>query len=255
MEQSTVSRSAPIAAILAIVGGALLAIGSFLTWAEVSGGGTSVTAKGVDGSDGWITLVCGAVVLLAGLAFLLAGGRKAIAVLAIVAGLVGGGVGLYDALTAKDRVLDDAAEELAGQFGGTKEEVRALLDQAIDAGELGISLGIGLYLVIAGGALGIVGGFLGMRGAPAPAAMPAPIAEAADASTAGVPPAPAPSAQAPAPIATAPEAAAPATPEPGAPVSAEPASETTGSAPPSEGVPTMPEPPPPPPVADEPSDP
>jgi hypothetical protein len=246
MQQSTVSRPAPIAAILAIVGGALLAIGSFLTWAEVSGGGTSVTAKGVDGSDGWITLVCGAVVLLAGLAFLWVGGRKAIAVLAIVAGLVGGGVGLYDALTAKDRVLDDAAEELAGQFGGTKEEVRALLDQAIDAGELGISLGIGLYLVIAGGALGIVGGFLGMRGAPAPAAMPAPIAEAADASTAGVPTAPA---------ATAPEAPAPATPEPEAPATAEPASESSGPAPPSERVPTMPEPPPPPPVADEPSDP
>jgi hypothetical protein len=246
MEQSTVSRPAPIAAILAIVGGALLAIGSFLTWAEVSGGGTSVTAKGVDGSDGWITLVCGAVVLLAGLAFLWVGGRKAIAVLAIVAGLVGGGVGLYDALTAKDRVLDDAAEELAGQFGGTKEEVRALLDQAIDAGELGISLGIGLYLVIAGGALGIVGGFLGMRGAPAPAAMPAPIAEAADASTAGVPTAPA---------ATAPEAPAPATPEPEAPATAEPASESSGPAPPSERVPIMPEPPPPPPVADEPSDP
>jgi hypothetical protein len=196
------------------------------------------------------------VVLLAGLAFLWVGGRKAIAVLAIVAGLVGGGVGLYDALTAKDRVLDDAAEELAGQFGGTKEEVRALLDQAIDAGELGISLGIGLYLVIAGGALGIVGGFLGMRGAPAPAAMPAPIAEAADASTAGVPTAPAATApEAPAPAATAPEAPAPATPELEAPATAEPASESSGPAPPSERVPTMPEPPPPPPVADEPSDP
>lgn len=42
---------APIAMILAVVGGALMALGSFLAWAEVSGGGTSVTAKGVDGSD------------------------------------------------------------------------------------------------------------------------------------------------------------------------------------------------------------
>lgn len=168
--QEATGRSTPIAGILAVLGGALLALGSFLAWAEVSGGGTSVTAKGVDGSDGWITLVAGAILALAGITFFRATGKKAIAILAIVAGLVGGGVGLYDALTAKDRVLDDAAEELAPQVGGTPEQVRALLDQAIDAGEIGISISIGLYMVIAGGALGIVGGVLGMKAsAPAPA--------------------------------------------------------------------------------------
>ena len=178
--QEATGRPTPFAGILAVLGGALLAIGSFLAWAEVSGGGTSVTANGVDGTDGWITLVAGVLVLLAGIALFGATGRKVIAIIAIVAGLVGGGVGLYDALTAEDRVLDDAAEELAPQVGGTAEEVRALLDQAIDAGEIGISLAIGLFMVIAGGALGIVGGVLGMRSraaVPAVAAatsMPAP---------------------------------------------------------------------------------
>ena len=56
----------PVAGILGGVGGALLALGSFLTWAEVTGGGTSVTAKGVDGSDGYITLVAGLVAIVAG---------------------------------------------------------------------------------------------------------------------------------------------------------------------------------------------
>lgn len=173
MEQQVVGPSAPIAGTMAISGGALLAIGSFLAWAEMSGGGTSVTASGIDGSEGWITLVCGLLVLFAGITLLRAGGTRAIAIVAIVAGLVGWGVGLYDALTAKDRVLDDKAEELAGQLGETAEAVRALLDQAIDAGELGISLSIGLYMVIAGGALGVAGGVLGMRGAQEPVAMPA----------------------------------------------------------------------------------
>jgi hypothetical protein len=172
MQESTTGRSAPLAAILAIAGGALLAIGSFLAWAEVSGSGTSVTASGTDGSDGWITLVAGLIVLAVGATLLRGGGKRGLAVLAIVAALVGGGVGLYDALTAKDRVLDDAAEELAGDFGGTAEEVRALLDQAIDAGQIGISLSIGLYLVIAGGALGVVGGVMGMRGGASAPAMP-----------------------------------------------------------------------------------
>jgi hypothetical protein len=173
MQESTAGRPAPIAAILAIVGGVLLAIGSFLAWAEVGGGGTSVTAKGVDGSDGYITLATGVIVLIAGLMIFRGAGKRVLAIIALVAALIGGAVGLYDALTAKDRVLDDAAEELAGQYGGTTAEVRALLDQAIDAGELSISISFGLYMVILGGALGIVGGVLAMRGAAAAPAMPA----------------------------------------------------------------------------------
>lgn len=201
MQEASGGRSAPIAAILAIVGGALLAIGSFLAWAEVSGGGTSVTASGIDGTDGWITLVAGLVVLAVGVTFLRGGAKRGLAILAIVFAIIGGGVGLYDALTAKDRVLDDAAEELAGQFGGTTEEVRALLDQAIDAGELGISLSIGLYMVIAGGALGIVGGVMGMRSGGAAPAMPAAASMPAAAPAPAEPAAPAPSAAPPAPAA------------------------------------------------------
>lgn len=170
MAESTTGRPAPIAAFLAVGGGVLLAIGSFLAWAEVSGGGTSVSAAGTDGTDGYITLVAGLIVLAVGATFLRGVGKRGLAILAIVAALIGGGVGLYDALTAKDRVLDDAAEELAGDFGGSVAEVRALLDAAIDAGEIGISLSVGLYMVIAGGVLGIVGGVMVVRaGEPAPA--------------------------------------------------------------------------------------
>ena len=174
MQQAASGRSGPVASILAIVGGALLTIGSFLAWASVSGGGSSVSAKGTDGSDGYITLVAGVILIACGV-LLLRVGKRVIAVLAIVAALMGGGVGLYDALTANDRVLDDAAEELASRFGATITEVRALLDQAIDAGQIDISLNLGLYMVIVGGALGLVGGILGLRGAAEP--MPASAAE------------------------------------------------------------------------------
>lgn len=160
----TVSTTrAPLGAILAIVGGALLAVGSFLTWAEVSGGGTSVTAKGIDGSDGYITLVAGIVALVAGLAMARRTARL-LAILALLGGLIGGAVGLYDALTAEDSVLDTAAEELAPTLGASVDEVRALLDQAVDAGEISISISIGLYVVIGGGILALVGGLASMRG-------------------------------------------------------------------------------------------
>jgi hypothetical protein len=168
----------PVAGILGVVGGALLALGSFLTWAEVTGGGTSVTAKGVDGSDGYITLVAGLVAVVAGI-MMARGTRRVLAVLVILAGIVGGGIGLYDALTAKDSVLDAAAEELAPTFGASAQEVRAALDQAIDAGQLSVSISIGLYVVIGGGVVALVGGIVGLRdagehAAPAQATTPAP---------------------------------------------------------------------------------
>jgi hypothetical protein len=172
MADTAVTTRAPIGAILAIAGGALLAVGSFLAWATVSGGGTSVTAKGVDGSDGYVTLVAGIIALGVGVA-MTKQSKRVLAVLAILTGLIGGGVGLYDALTAKDSVLDAAAEEIAPTLGASVDEVRTLLDQAVDSGELSISISIGLYIVIGGGILALVGGILSIRGGQEAGAAPA----------------------------------------------------------------------------------
>lgn len=158
----TERRGAPTAGIVSIVGGVLLAVGSFLPWAEVSGSGASVTAKGLDGSDGYITLAAGLVAVVAGLV-MLRPTRRAVTVVAVLAGLVGGGLALYDALTAKDSVLDAAAEELAPTLGVSADQVRSALDQAVDSGQLGVSVGIGPYIAIIGGLVVSVGGVLGMR--------------------------------------------------------------------------------------------
>jgi hypothetical protein len=183
----------PIAGILGIVGGALMALGSFLAWAEVSGGGTSVTAKGVDGSDGYITLGAGLVAVVAGIVMAMET-RRVLAVLVILAGIVGGGLGLYDALTAKDSVLDAAAEELAPAFGASAQAVRIALDQAIDAGQLSVSISIGLYIVIGGGIVALAGGILGLRsGEPAvPGQTAAPATAATTIGGPDAPPAPMP---------------------------------------------------------------
>jgi len=153
-----------------------------------------VTAKGLDGSDGYITLGAGLVAIVVGIV-MARGTKRVLAVLVILAGIVGGGIGLYDALTAKDSVLDAAAEELAPSFGVSADQVRTALDQAIDAGQLSVSISIGLYVVIAGGVVAVVGGILGLRGSGEPAvsgqtAAPAPPVTAMGAPDA--PPAPMP---------------------------------------------------------------
>jgi hypothetical protein len=163
--QVTASRGTPMVALLAIVGGALAAVGSFLAWASVSAAGQQVSAKGTDGSDGYITLVAGIILILYGVARLTGnamGTKKAMAVIAIVAGLVAGGVGVYDAVTAKERVLDEAASQVASSAGVSKTAARALLDQAVDSGQVDISLSFGIFVVIAGGVLGLVGGVMGL---------------------------------------------------------------------------------------------
>jgi hypothetical protein len=193
MSYTETAPRAPLAGILGIIGGALMAVGSFLAWAEVSGGGTSVTAKGVDGSDGYITLVAGLVAVVLGIV-MARGTKRVLAVLVILAGIVGGGIGLYDALTAKDSVLDAAAEELAPSFGASAELVRTALDQAIDAGQLSVTIGIGLYVVIAGGIVALVGGILGLRGSSEPevAGQTAPAPPVTASGAPDVPPAPMP---------------------------------------------------------------
>src|SRR6266508_6476813 len=63
----------------------------------------------------------------------------------------------------QDGILDAAAKRLAPSFGST-ERARALLDQAVDAGRIGFSVGVGVYIVIAGGVVALAGGIAGLRG-------------------------------------------------------------------------------------------
>lgn len=133
---------------LALAGGAVAVLGSFLAWAEISAGPFSEQAKGIDGWEGKATIVGGALMIAAGIrAF--AGSDRAIARLrlgAAVGGLVTAGVGAYTALTVRDQLLDAVATELP----------RAEAERALDTGLLELSIAAGLYLVIAGGVQGIL---------------------------------------------------------------------------------------------------
>ena len=146
------NRRASIAGVLALVGGMAAAIGSFLPWAEISAGPFSEQARGIDGWEGKAAIVAGLVMIVAG-ARVVAGSERAVARMrpgAAIGGLVAFGVGLYTALTAREQLLDAAQGQVP----------RAEVERALDSGLLELSIAIGLIVVIAGGAQGILAALL-----------------------------------------------------------------------------------------------
>jgi hypothetical protein len=143
-------RSDPISATVAIVGAALLAVGSFMPWAEAAGTLTSGTVNGLSGSNGWGTLICGLVVL-AGAALLLMGNRKP---------WVGGGIAFAGAVglgLAVFSILD---------INSTSDDLPAVLraENVSDAVASGakLDLALGIWLATAGGVIALVGGLIAL---------------------------------------------------------------------------------------------
>ena len=173
-------KRSSVASILGLVAGALLVLGSFLTWVSASanaskletniasamgvdastiagsaGGDVSYTASGVsDGGDGVITLVAGiAVILLAAVLFRRSGRARVLSALVLLGGLIAAATTLYDLGTisgAKDDAIAAAAPSIEA-IG---------LDRSVFDGVFTVSAGIGLYVCIVGGLLAVIAGIL-----------------------------------------------------------------------------------------------
>jgi hypothetical protein len=255
MQSGTSSKPSPSpAAIVGIIGGALLVLGSFLTWATASvdldalakalgvdpallqgaaTGTKSFSVGGMDsGADGTFTLIAGIVAVAVAVVLILkADLKKPMGAVLVVAGLIGGGVALYDLSKVND-VKQEAIDAAGGSLAAAGIDT-GVLDDVFD-----VSAGIGIWVCIAGGLVAIIGGGMAFAAKSAPAMT-------GGASTMGSGfDAPPPAPTAPMPSAE-PAAAMPPPGEPAAPPSAEPAAAMPPPAepaapPPAE--PTMPEP-------------
>lgn len=142
------SGRATFAASMALAGGVAAGVGSFLPWVEFSAGPISEQATGISGWEGKATLIASVVVIVAATRVFM-GGADASSRLrgsSSVGGLVAVGVGLYTAITAREQLLDAAEADLS----------RVVVQDALDSGLLELSLAIGLFVVIAGGALSVL---------------------------------------------------------------------------------------------------
>lgn len=166
---------------ITILGGVAMAIGAVLTFAKLDVGQLPIDARsigGLDTPDGKLFLGVGiALVVLGGLMWIATSAalRRVAAVLAILGAAFMGYAAIVDVTGIEDESLDAIAEAGAATTPGVSvEQVRAALEQF----NVSIDPGIGLYVVLAGAALGVIGGVLGLlakRPEPAlPAAPPPP---------------------------------------------------------------------------------
>jgi hypothetical protein len=123
-----------LAALGVAIGGLMVAAGAFLPWATVFG----ISVSGMDGSDGWIALAIGGLLALIGFANLRTDATGGARLVGLLAGLAAAGLGIWKYSSVRDIGVDN---ELAGAL---------------------VQVGTGVYLMIAGGALGVLAA-LGLR--------------------------------------------------------------------------------------------
>jgi len=174
MEARTTPRFDTVS-ILGVIGGALLALGSFLTWASVSINVDAIAAAfgidpeqippgsipetsrsftGLDGTDGKFTLIAGILVIVGALVvWSMRNARRAGGALMLIAGLGGGALALLDATVRKDDAVDEIATQIAA--AGIPGNANDLFS---------ISIGFGLWMCVAGGVLAVVAGVMSLTG-------------------------------------------------------------------------------------------
>lgn len=149
------------------LGGVLIGLGSLMDWATIRPFDTPT--RGVDIWEGVLTLAIGVGVLVGMVAMRLLStraARRAVAIAILVLGLVVSALAAAVALNAEPRLTapaerDRIAMAEAARLGRPFDQVRAEIEAAFDL-RFQVSLEAGIYLVIAGGLLGALGGALSL---------------------------------------------------------------------------------------------
>jgi hypothetical protein len=165
---------APTGVILTAIGGVVMAVAAVLTWGKVAldvdafakalgvdpsalagaVGQTSKTFAGTSGWEGKVALACGVVAVVVALAaFARRELWKTLGLVSVVAGGVGASVALKVVATKGNAVAD--AKSAAGPTFAAAGIDTSILDTVFK-----VTLGIGIWLCIAGGVLAILGGLM-----------------------------------------------------------------------------------------------
>jgi hypothetical protein len=167
-----VSRPTPLRLfgfVFTALGGLLIALGSISDWATVVFLGQAFpdsATPGIDVPEGKLVLALGVLMLVGIVAMRLArtiGIRRLLAGGICIAAAAAITVAAFDVVRADDRfggyAVDKLAEQLSASSGLPLEQARNRVEAFIGT-EGSIDIGLGLWLVLSGGVLGLVGGLL-----------------------------------------------------------------------------------------------
>jgi tryptophan-associated transmembrane protein len=160
------SRARAVGAVVALAGGALAVIATYLTWIHSQGVSVATVSvpgdvTGLDTSLGWLSLAAGGVAVALSLIALLIRRRagRVLGVLTILAGLVVVVVaGLF--LNDPDQAFIDFAVSRAQDAGIATEGVDASLRQLMEVSGLTVDVELGAWIAAGGAALVVIGGGL-----------------------------------------------------------------------------------------------
>ena len=169
-----VSRPTPLRLfgfLFTAIGGLLIALGAIGEWATVGivgdeAGVLDTAIPGIDRAEGKAVLAAG-IAILVGIVSLRVvdshSARRAVASVIVACAAASLVVGVLDLVDTRDRFDDAGADRIIETISTDQdlpiEEVRRNFGE-IDAGLIRVDPGLGLWLVIAGGALGLIGGLL-----------------------------------------------------------------------------------------------
>ncbi len=165
------ARRSWVPGLLALIGGGAIVAGTLLTWLKI-GGGVSVETVSVTGTPKGSELLLGQVALGVGVAVAILGllllairrARRLLGFFVVVGGIIAIAIAAFVASSPRDRFIDFATQK--GASADKYDEVRASLANLFEVSGQETDLGVGLYVVGAGGIVSVVGGlaaFLGRR--------------------------------------------------------------------------------------------
>lgn len=140
------------------LGGLLLGLGAVAAWGKIG----PTDTKGIDIPEGKVALAVAAFVLLSIPAIRVAGGRvgrRTIAWMVIVGSLLAAGLAVWALADATTRIggvaIDREAHRIALETGLPEADLKRQLERLTD-----VQIEPGVWLTVAGGALGAIGGVL-----------------------------------------------------------------------------------------------
>lgn len=172
--QQAIKTRMPLRGVIALVAGAAMVIGSFLSWIELStpvvafqGGRVTGPKVGLDSLFGIVGIAAAAIVVLGALLWIARRSGRTLAVLVLFGAIAAAAVGLYFLLTLESRFIAAAVDEAASP-DLPAAKIKDLLSQLLAAGTLDVRPGIGLFTMLAGSGLAIVVGIASLIRGRAP---------------------------------------------------------------------------------------